>query len=367
MTISLCMIVRDEEPVLARCLESVQDLVEEIVVVDTGSRDNTRQIAARYAHKVLEFPWVDDFAAARNFAFDQGEGDYLFWLDGDDLLLEEDRERFRVLRRRMEEEAPTVVMLPYHTAFDRDGNPTFSYYRERLIRRDSGLRWKGRIHEAISPAGTILYGDAAVTHRKEGPGDPDRNLRIFEKMKEEGEPFGPREQFYYGRELYYHGRYEEAALELEAFFRPDPVRLPAGPGTPGRSGGRPPLQLLPGPAPGGNLLRSGQGVPGGGPAPPGGLLVRNGPLPPPGGAAGRLCAAGLLRVPAGHPALRLLGPAGGPAAVGLLERPGGGIQARRPHLPHQPGIFPQPPCPGAVAPVFQAAKKAGQCPAFWRV
>ena len=219
MTISLCMIVRDEEPVLARCLESVRDLVEEIVVVDTGSRDNTRQIAARYAHKVLEFPWVDDFAAARNFAFDQGEGDYLFWLDGDDLLLEEDRERFRALRRRMEEEAPTVVMLPYHTAFDRDGNPTFSYYRERLIRRDSGLRWKGRIHEAISPAGTILYGDAAVTHRKEGPGDLDRNLRIFEKMKEEGEPFGPREQFYYGRELYYHGRYEEAARELEAFFR----------------------------------------------------------------------------------------------------------------------------------------------------
>ena len=53
MTISLCMIVRDEESILARCLESVQDLVEEIVVVDTGSRDSTRQIAARYAHKVL--------------------------------------------------------------------------------------------------------------------------------------------------------------------------------------------------------------------------------------------------------------------------------------------------------------------------
>ena len=78
------MIVRNEEDVLARCLDSVSSLVDEIIIVDTGSQDKTREIAARYTDHVYDFTWIDDFAAARNFSFSKATMDYQMWLDADD-------------------------------------------------------------------------------------------------------------------------------------------------------------------------------------------------------------------------------------------------------------------------------------------
>ena len=215
ITVSLCMIVKNEEAVLARCLDSVRDLVEEIIIVDTGSDDRTKEIASRYTRQVFDFPWADDFAAARNESFAHATKDYCLWMDADDVLLDADRDAFRTMKEQLD---PTtdVVMLPYHIAFDEKGNPSFTYYRERLLRNHAGFRWEGAVHEVIAPAGVIVYGEAAVTHRKTGPGDPDRNLRIYEKLLAEGRPLGPRQQFYYGRELYDHGRYREAE---ECFLR----------------------------------------------------------------------------------------------------------------------------------------------------
>ena len=69
ITISLCMIVKNGERILARCLDSVKDLVDEIIIVDTGSADATKRIAAEYTDKIYDFTWIDDFSAARNFAF----------------------------------------------------------------------------------------------------------------------------------------------------------------------------------------------------------------------------------------------------------------------------------------------------------
>ena len=69
ITISLCMIVKNEEKLLARCLDSVAGLMDEIIIVDTGSTDRTKEIAARYTDKIYDFEWVQDFSAARNFAF----------------------------------------------------------------------------------------------------------------------------------------------------------------------------------------------------------------------------------------------------------------------------------------------------------
>lgn len=142
-SISLCMIVKNEERNLPRCLDSVQDLVDEIVIVDTGSSDATRAAALRYTHRVYDFTWRDDFAAARNFAFDQGTMDYLMWLDADDVLEEADRERFRREKAGLDP-AVDVVMMPYHTAFDGTGAPAFTCERERLVRREAGQI--GRAH-----------------------------------------------------------------------------------------------------------------------------------------------------------------------------------------------------------------------------
>lgn len=216
-TISLCMIVKNEEDVLARCLDSARDIADEIVIVDTGSTDATKDIARRYTDKVFDFAWIDDFAAARNASFSHATKAYCLWLDADDVIEEEDRVRFLELKRTLPAETD-VVMLPYHTAFDDQGRPAFSYYRERIIRNESSFRWGGAIHEVVEASGHIVYGEAAVSHRKLHAGDPDRNLRIFEKILQERKTLSPREQFYYARELYYHERYEDAVRVFDAFL-----------------------------------------------------------------------------------------------------------------------------------------------------
>ena len=76
VSISLCMIVKDEEAVLARCLDSVQGIADEIIIVDTGSSDQTRAIASQYG-RVLDFAWCNDFSAARNYSFAQAGCDYI--------------------------------------------------------------------------------------------------------------------------------------------------------------------------------------------------------------------------------------------------------------------------------------------------
>lgn len=217
ITISLCMIVKNEEKVLARCLESVRDIADEIVIVDTGSQDRTKEIASQFTDKVHDFEWIDDFAAARNYAFSLASMEYCMWLDADDVVLSKDREEILQLKNALDPDT-NVVMMKYHTSFDENGVPTFSYYRERMIRNRAGFLWEGAVHEAISPRGKIVYSDAAITHKKSGPSDPNRNLRIFEKLIAQGTKLDARQQFYYGRELYYHERYQDAIQALVKFL-----------------------------------------------------------------------------------------------------------------------------------------------------
>ena len=217
VSVSLCMIVKNEEDVLERCLNSVSDLVDEIVIVDTGSTDRTKEIAARFTDLIFDFPWRDDFAAARNESFAHASMDYCMWLDADDVLLEADQAAFLALKETLGP-AISVVMAPYHTGFDESGRCTFSYYRERLIKNHAGMDWTGAVHEVISPVGQVFYADFAVTHRKTRPSDPDRNLRIYQAQLNAGEVLDPRQQFYYGRELYYHRRWEEALEVFEEFL-----------------------------------------------------------------------------------------------------------------------------------------------------
>lgn len=221
ISLSLCMIVRDEEKVLGRCLASVKGLADEVVIVDTGSADRTKEIAAQYTDRIYDFVWEDDFSAARNFAFQKGTCDYLMWLDADDVIPEREARKFLELKRTLPKDAD-VVMMPYATAFDEQGRSTFTYYRERIVRNRAGYLFRGRVHEVIPPTGTVVYSDVCVEHWKSGTGDGVRNLRIYEGMERRGEPFDARALYYYGRELLFHRRYEKAAEILERFLhRPD--------------------------------------------------------------------------------------------------------------------------------------------------
>ncbi|MER2072437.1 MAG: glycosyltransferase family 2 protein, partial [Psychrobacillus sp.] len=86
ITISLCMIVKNEEEVIGRCLASVKDIVDEINIVDTGSTDQTKEIVKQYTNRIFDFKWIDDFAAARNYSFEQATKEYILWLDADDVF-----------------------------------------------------------------------------------------------------------------------------------------------------------------------------------------------------------------------------------------------------------------------------------------
>ena len=169
-TISLCMIVRDEEDVLARCLDSVAGLADEIIIVDTGSVDRTMDIAREYTDQVYQFAWIDDFAAARNYAFAQAKSEFCLWLDADDVVLPEDRDKLLELKKDLS--GVDTVMLRYHTAFDSQGRPVFAYWRERIVRNCAQAVWVGAVHEVIAPFGKIIYPDIAITHRKEKPAPP---------------------------------------------------------------------------------------------------------------------------------------------------------------------------------------------------
>src|SRR5687767_4841401 len=85
-TLSLCMIARDAERTLPRALKSARPFMDEIVVVDTGSLDSTRRVAEEFGARVFDFPWCDSFSAARNHSLEQATGDWVFWMDADDLL-----------------------------------------------------------------------------------------------------------------------------------------------------------------------------------------------------------------------------------------------------------------------------------------
>ena len=188
ISISLCMIVKNEELVLGRCLDSVKNLMDEIIIVDTGSTDKTKEIASLYTNKIYDFPWINDFAAARNFSFSKATKDYIMWLDADDVLLYE------------------------------DDKPTYSFNRERLLKRSCNYTWSGQVHEAIDYFGNIIYSSIGVSHKKIKETPIDRNLKIYEYILSQGKKLQPREEFYYGRELMYNNRFDDAIEVLTSFI-----------------------------------------------------------------------------------------------------------------------------------------------------
>lgn len=217
ITISLCLIVRNEQSTLGRCLDSVRDAVDDIVVVDTGSTDGTKEVARRYTDRIFDFRWIDDFAAARNFSFDQAQADYILWLDADDVLLDEDHAKLIRLKAEMTPSVDAVSMI-YHYAFDEYGNVTMSLRRNRLVNRRNGFKWHGPVHEYLAVSGQIANSDIVVTHRRVHA-QSDRNLTIFENRMLRGDSFSPRDLYYYANELLDHGLREKAADMYEQFLQ----------------------------------------------------------------------------------------------------------------------------------------------------
>jgi tetratricopeptide (TPR) repeat protein len=198
--VSLCLIVRDEEHNLPPCLGSVRDLVDEVVVVDTGSADRTREVAARLGAKVFDFPWCDSFAAARNASLRHATGDWVFWLDADDRLDDDNRGKLGALLAGLGEENAAYVLkclcLP-----DAQARGGILVDHVRLFRNRPDMRWEYRVHEQILPAvrrsgAEVRWSDVVIHHT--GYQDPalrrrklQRDLRLLrlEEAENPDEPF----------------------------------------------------------------------------------------------------------------------------------------------------------------------------------
>jgi FkbM family methyltransferase len=202
--LSLCMIVRDNARTLGACLESIKPWVDEMVVVDTGSLDDTPAIAARLGARVFHFPWCDSFSAARNESLRHARGRWLFWMDSDDTISSENGRKLRELVLR--DGDPSVlgyVMQVHCPGPGEEGETDLTVVDHvKLFRNRPDLRFDRRIHEQIIPAirragGQIAWSDVFVVHSgsdhspegKERKLQRDFHLLHLELQEEPDHPF----------------------------------------------------------------------------------------------------------------------------------------------------------------------------------
>ena len=216
-TISVCMIVRDEEKVLKRMLDCVKKFADEVVIVDTGSSDKSIEIAYKYTDNVYNFNWNNDFSQARNYSFSKATCDFIMWLDADDIILEDDIMRIWDFKLSKKSEYD-VLFLKYVTAYNDNYKPEFSFYRERIVRRSKNFMWHDPVHEVLITSGKKAFLDINIFHAKLEVKSKSRNLEIYKSYIASGNRLSPRQQFYYARELYYNGYIDDAIKNFTGFL-----------------------------------------------------------------------------------------------------------------------------------------------------
>lgn len=215
-SLSLCMIVKDEGKTLERCLNSVKSFINEIIIVDTGSKDNTVEIAKKFNAKIYKFKWIDDFSAARNFAFSKATSDYIMWLDGDDFINEDDIKKIESLLSNMDS-SYDYISAEYILARNSEGKVSTSLRRNRIVKRQSAFLWVGNVHEYLAVYGKGLEGNFSIEHGKVKE-YTDRNLQIFKTMEKNNKKFTPRDIYYYANELFDNGYYKESIEQYNKFI-----------------------------------------------------------------------------------------------------------------------------------------------------
>jgi tetratricopeptide (TPR) repeat protein len=222
---SLCMIVRDEAEHLRRCLESIDGLFDELILVDTGSADDSKVVAASFGARLFDFRWQDDFSAARNFAKQQARGDWIMWLDADERVEEPSRARLRALLGQVA--AQPMACLMRQLSGPRPDGTTLAIDHVRLFPNRSDVNWEGRIHEQLAPSLKRLgyrfqATDIVISHS--GYDDPQvlaaksrRNRALLERQRAEC-PDDPFTALSLGMELLSAGLPLEAVEPLEQAY-----------------------------------------------------------------------------------------------------------------------------------------------------
>lgn len=217
-TISLCMIVKNEEAVLDRCLSSIADLMDEIIIVDTGSTDSTKEIAARYTDLLYDFKWTNDFSAARNYSFSKATMDYIYTADADEVLDYANRRRFTFLKQSLKPEVD-IVQMKYITPdkFNTVMNIR-DEYRPKLYRRLRQFRWIDPIHETVQIQPLVFNSDIEILHMPEKQ-HSGRDFALFLHAFENGGQISDKLHTMYARELYISGTDQDFQKSEPIFMR----------------------------------------------------------------------------------------------------------------------------------------------------
>ena len=224
ITISLCMIVKNEENILRRALVSIADLMDEIIIVDTGSTDQTKEVAAEFTDKIYDFAWQEDFAAARNFAFSKATKEYIYTADADEVVDYFNHRRFAQLKEAL---LPEIEVVQMYYLTPPMYNTTANYqkeYRPKLYKRLREFVWVDAIHETVRLEPVIYDSEIEIQHL---PGNlhSKRDFRLFQRIYEREGCFSAKLNSMYAKELYISGTKEDF-LEAEEIFldvlnRPD--------------------------------------------------------------------------------------------------------------------------------------------------
>lgn len=217
VSFSLCMIVKDEEAVLSRCLDSLHDIMDEIIIVDTGSTDKTKEIARKYTDKIFDYKWCNDFADARNFAASKATGDYIYTADADEYLDAENRDKLCQLKKIMLPEIEIVQML-YHTPAGLSTVYNFEEeYRPKLYKRLRTFTWIDQIHETLRIDPVVYDSDIAIEHRPLTNHAP-RDFAAFERIAADGKRLSKKLHHMYAMELFRSGS-DDDFLKSENLFK----------------------------------------------------------------------------------------------------------------------------------------------------
>ena len=217
LPITVCIIGKNEEKYLDDCLRHLSLYDWEIVFVDTGSTDKTKEIACKYTDNVYDFEWIKDFSAARNFAFSKATKEYIYSADADEVLDEENRQRFLQLKELLLPEIELVQMkyknqLQFGSVYNFDEE-----YRPKLFKRLREFVWEGAIHETVRTFPVVYDSEIAICHMQE-ESHADRDLANFRKQIAKGAVLNKRLHHMYAEELYLAGSTEDLVKAIP-FFR----------------------------------------------------------------------------------------------------------------------------------------------------
>ncbi len=226
-TFSLCMIVKDEEQVLCRCLDSLVSCMDEIIIVDTGSTDRTMEIARQYTDQVYDFAWTGSFADARNFAASKATKEYIYTADADEYLEPEDAAKLQELKSVLLSEVEIVQML-YCTPSESNALYNFEKeYRPKLYRRQREFVWIDPIHETLRLDPVVFDSDIEIQHRPASI-HTHRDLSALWDIHARGVRLSAKLHHMYAMELFHSGTAEEfqkaESVFLDTLNQPDRSR-----------------------------------------------------------------------------------------------------------------------------------------------